>query len=68
MERILAKIAAVLFFAGAAVMVAVAMGHLAHESFYVPRATIRETALISAALIAALLIVGFFGDTSDNRK
>jgi hypothetical protein len=68
MEKILAKFAAVLFFAGSAGLLAVAVGQLAHETFYVPRATIRETAFISAVMIAALMIVGHFGDTSDNRK
>ena len=56
-----------LFIASAGI-VAMALGYLAHETFYVHRATIRENALVLAVLITALVIVGHFGDTSDNRK
>jgi len=57
MLAVLAKIAAIVFFTGSAGMVAVALGYLAHETFYVPRGTIRENALILAVLITALVIV-----------
>lgn len=68
MEPVLARIAAILTFAGTAAMVAFALGYVAHVSLGVSRQLIREHALLSAALIGGFLIIAIFANTSGNRK
>jgi hypothetical protein len=68
MEPILARIAAILTFAGTAAMAALTLGYVAHVSLGVSRQLIREDALLSAALIGSFLIIAIFANTSGNHK
>ena len=61
MEPILSKIAGLVVSASAAALAAFTVGHIAHYDLGVSRQEIRTPALISAALIAALLAIEYFG-------
>lgn len=67
MEPILARIAAILTFAGTAAGVALALGYVAYV-FGVSRQLIREDALFFAAVIGGFLLAAIFTNRSGNHK